>query len=120
MLSTNAEIASISVALVNQTALHYYASFSQKLTHNMQARLWYLISVLALLHACIGMYNKLAVCRSVFHLQLHFLFSTLSPLKFKWKVHFCVLVNLRQAFPCKTKFFLMKWLVEISNKSLYI
>ena len=55
MLSTNAEIAPITVAVVNQTALQALCFFlkqtgTPELVHNMQARPLSLVSILALLH----------------------------------------------------------------------
>ena len=53
MLSTNAEIAPITVAVVNQTALRalcfpFKQTGTSGLAHNMQARPWSLVSILAL------------------------------------------------------------------------
>ena len=47
MLSTNAEIAPITVAVVNQAALRALRFFSNRLAPNMQVRPWSLVSVLA-------------------------------------------------------------------------
>ena len=50
MLSTNAEVAPITVAVVNQTALQALCFFSSnKLAHHTQARPWSLVSILGLL-----------------------------------------------------------------------
>ena len=79
MLSTNADIAPRTVALMNQTALRALCFFFSKQTgaYNMQARPCRPCSVLPCIYvsacliqynadtplcACIGMYNKLIVC----------------------------------------------------------
>ena len=55
---------SSTVALVNQTALRALCFYFNKLAHNMQARPWALVSILALLHD-----NKLIVSVSNFYVQ---------------------------------------------------
>ena len=61
ILSTNAEIAPITVAMVNQTALRaLLCFFSEILAHNMKVRPWPYVLIFALRHASIGIYNELA------------------------------------------------------------